>query len=246
MANVFGSWQVPLAFWGLLAIIAAIVWRLVVRSEQSTMTGGLDGDESNEETVTLGALPWRSRWGWILAFFYGGASFLYFAMITWLAPLYQSLGWSEELAGALLTVFTIAEIGGTLGVIILSDRYRDRRPAFVVTLLGCVVGYGAIALVPLTHPWLWVIVTGIGQGGLFNLALVLPIDYAPTPDSTGQVSSMVLGVGYLLASVGPVVVGWLHDFLGGYKVSFLTLVGTSVIMLGVSLRFRPGDEIRNI
>lgn len=246
LANVFGSWQAPLAFWGLLAIVAAIVWRLVVRGEPSTMIDGLDGDESNEETVTLSALPWRSWWGWILALFYGGASFLYFAMITWLAPLYQSLGWSEELSGALLTVFTVAEIGGTLGVIILSDRYPDRRPALVVTLLGCVVGYGAIALVPLTHPWLWVVVSGIGQGGLFNLALVLPVDYAPTPNATGQVSSMVFGVGYLLASIGPVVVGWLHDFLGGYEVSFLVLGGISIVMLGASLRFRPGDEIKNI
>lgn len=246
LANVFGSWQAPLAFWGLLAIVTAIVWRPVARGEQPRTTGGFDPDESSETTVTLSTLPWRSWWAWILALFYGGASFLYFTTLTWIPPLYQSLGWSEELSGTLLTVFTVAEIGGTLGVIILSDRYPDRRPALVVTLLGCVVGYGAIALVPLTHPWLWMVVAGIGQGGLFNLALVLPVDYAPSPSATGKVSSMVLGIGYLLASLGPVVIGKLHDLLGGYETSFLMLVGISVVMLVVSLRFRPSDEIRNI
>ncbi len=158
LANVFGSWQGPLAFWAVLAIVAAVVWRPVARSEHSGTTSGRDRDEPREEKVTLRTLSWRNWWVWVLALFYSGVAFLYFSTLTWLAPLYQSLGWSEELSGALLTIFTVAEIGGTLGVVILSDRSPDRRPALVVTLLACGVGYGAIALVPLTHP------LGLGGG----------------------------------------------------------------------------------
>ena len=243
--QMFGSWSIALASWGVLAVIAAIIWRLVVRKRPATVDQA-DDSETVEGEVSATQLPWRSRWAWILSIFYGGSAFLYFATLTWLAPFYQTLGWSKELSGFLLTVFTVAEIGGTLGVAFLTSLTSDRRPALVLTLVSCVIGFGAMAVVPLVNPWVWATVAGIGIGGLFDLTLLLPIDYAPSPEVTGRLSSMVVGIGYLLSSLGPIVIGRLRSISNGYEIPFILLVGICVLMLIVSLWIRPDKTIKTV
>jgi CP family cyanate transporter-like MFS transporter len=246
LENILGTWTAALAVWGVLAVVAVVVWGPVAWGKRPPTIDGSNREELVTERVTVTQLPWRSWWAWILALFLGGSSFLYFATLTWLAPFYQSLGWSTELSGILLTVFTIGEIGGTLSVTAFTDRFPDRRPAFALTLGACILGFGAMALVPLAYPWIWAIVAGGGIGGLFDLTLVLPIDYAPTAEGTSRLSSMVIGVGYLLSALGPLVVGILRGLIGGYEISFFVFIGICVVMLIVSLRFRPGDTIQNV
>ncbi|WP_081704415.1 CynX/NimT family MFS transporter [Natrinema sp. J7-1] len=243
--QMFGSWPIALASWSLLAGAAAIIWKLVVRKRPATVDR-TDDSGVVEGEVSATQLPWRSRWAWILSIFYGGSAFLYFATLTWLAPFYQTLGWSEELSGFLLTVFTVAEIVGTLGVAFLTSLTSDRRPALVLTLVLCVIGFGAMAAIPLANPWVWAAIAGIGVGGLFDLTLLLPIDYAPTPEVTGKLSSMVVGIGYLLSALGPIVIGRLRSVSNGYEIPFILLVGICVVMLIVSLWIRPDKTIKTV
>lgn len=246
LKNSLGTWTAALAVWGVLAVVAAVVWGSVAWGKRPPTTGGSNREESVKERVTVTQLPWRSRWAWILALYLGGSSFLYFATLTWVAPLYQSLGWSGKLSGILLTVFTIGEIVGTLGATVFTDRFTDRRPVLVLTLGACIIGFGGMAVIPLAYPWVWVIVAGSGIGGLFDLTLVFPIDYAPTSEATGRLSSMVIGVGYSLSALGPIVVGGLRGLTGGYKIPFFVLIGICVVMLVISPLFRPGKTIQNM
>lgn len=246
LENSLGTWTAALAVWGVLAVVAAVVWAPVAWGTRPPTTGPSNTEKSVTERVTVRQLPWRSWWAWILALYLGGSSFLYFATLTWVAPLYQSLGWSAKLAGLLLTVFTIGEILGTLGVTVFTDRFTDRRPVLVLTLGACILGFGAMAVVPLAHPWVWAVVAGSGIGGLFDLTLVFPIDFAPSSEATGRLSSMVIGVGYLLSALGPVVIGRLRGLTGGYEIPFFVLVGICVVMLAISPRFQPGETIQNM
>jgi MFS transporter, CP family, cyanate transporter len=88
------------------------------------------------------------------------------------------------------------------------------------------------------------IVLGLGAGGLFPLALTLPLDYSADADEAGRLIAMTFFVGYIVAAVGPVAVGALRDATGGYAVPFVTLAALSVGMLAASLRFRPQPNSR--
>jgi CP family cyanate transporter-like MFS transporter len=87
--------------------------------------------------------------------------------------------------------------------------------------------------------WTWVIVLGLGIGGLFPLALTLPLDYSADADEAGRLTAMTFFVGYVVAAVGPVAVGTLRDATGGYAVPFVALAALSVGMLVASFRFGP-------
>jgi CP family cyanate transporter-like MFS transporter len=101
--------------------------------------------------------------------------------------------------------------------------------------------------VPLATPWAplaWVVVLGLGVGGLFPLALTLPLDYSADAEEAGRLTAMTFFVGYVVAAVGPVAVGALRDATGGYAVPFVALAALSVGMLAASLRFRPQPDSR--
>jgi CP family cyanate transporter-like MFS transporter len=80
-------------------------------------------------------------------------------------------------------------------------------------------------------------VLGLAAGGQLALGLTLLVDLAPTPVDSARLSGMALGVGFLVASTGPVLAGALHDVVGEYRAPFLVLagLGAATMLCGVSL-----------
>lgn len=236
LVNTLGSWPIALAAWSSLAVIAALVWTPVMRLARSS--------PDTEPTIASSRLPWRHPLVWALALFFVGQTILFYSMLTWLAPLYVDLGWSPERAGFLLTVAMGGQLVGSLCVTAFIDRFPDRRPVFAVVLTASAVGLAAIAFVPLVAPWFWAVLLGFGTAGSFALGLTLPVEYAPTPDTAGLLSSVVLGIGYLVGAFGPFVIGWMRGLTGGYQVPFSGLAVLSVIMLVGAIGFRPDRTIK--
>jgi cyanate permease len=50
---------------------------------------------------------------------------------------------------------------------------------------------------------------------------------------------MGFGIGYLLASLGPVVAGALRDMTGTYAAPFALYAGICVLLMALSVRFVP-------
>ena len=229
-----GFWPGALAVWSLLAAVAAVFWLpLASRARSSPRREGL-----HERT----RLPWRSGQAWSVALFFGAESCLFFSSLTWIAPLYIDQGLDEGRAGLLLVVFALVRVPSAFLFPALADRSRDRRPWLALTLILTTFGFCALGLVPLVTSWAplaWVVVLGLGIGGLFPLALTLPLDYSADADEAGRLTAMTFFVGYIVAAVGPVAVGVLRDATGGYAVPFVALAMLSVGMFFASFRFRP-------
>jgi CP family cyanate transporter-like MFS transporter len=144
----------------------------------------------------------------------GLQSLLYYAALTWLAPLYVDAGWSAGRAGLLLGLFSFTQIFSALAVPALADRTGDHRPWLALSVGTATVMLAAFGLAPTAAPWLWAALLGLGVGGMFALALTLLVKLAPTPAEAASLSGMALLVGYLLAATGPVLAGALYDAAG--------------------------------
>ncbi|WP_311173418.1 CynX/NimT family MFS transporter [Halobellus ordinarius] len=233
LSSLLGSWPAALATWGLLALVALAVWRPVTGGAPTrTETGN-----ASERSV------WRDPLSWYLTLYFGGNAVVYFSVLAWLPPRYVALGWSAQSAGLVLTVFTAAEFFGTLGFARLAEDRPDRRVPLGLTVVASAVGLGGVAALPLAAPWLWSIVGGLGVGGMFGLCLTLPVDYTSAGDVTAKVTSLVLGVGYLVGAGGPVAIGWLVDLLGGFALAFWALTGVCILLLVATSGLYPGREI---
>ncbi|HEU4397734.1 MAG TPA: MFS transporter [Actinomycetota bacterium] len=236
-----GSWAPALAVWALPAAAALAVWRQVAVPPGSGPPTG--SGPAGEASPPRGGSPWRSGLAWRVTLYTGLQSLLFYAALTWLAPLYQARGWSAERAGALLAVFSLTQLVATLGLPVLADRTGDRRPWIALSVSACTAGLLAVAVAPLAAPWLVAAVIGFGTGGQFAMALTLLVDAAADPAASRRLSGMAFLVGYLLAAAGPAAVGGLYDATGGFTAAFLGLTGIGVVTLAFGVSVRRGAVV---
>jgi CP family cyanate transporter-like MFS transporter len=233
------SWRAALAIWSVPAALALAVW-LAVRpaaarpsARAAVRSGAGDGSVAPAPDGREWS-PWRDRGAWMVTLYMGGQSLLYYAPLAWLAARYTDLGWSAGEAGGLLALFSATQVLSAL--VAPSLARRDPRPAIAGSLLITIAFLALIGVAPLSAPAVWAALLGIGVGANFALALTVVGQIAPTPAATPKASGMAFFVGYLLASIGPVAVGFLHDRTGGFRTPYLVLAafGLPVLVAGLA------------
>lgn len=233
LADRFGSWQASLGSWSVVALVGLLAWAPVATRARPHYVPDEQG---------AGRLPWRHPTAWMTAGYLALQSICFFSAVAWLAPTYLEQGWSRADAGYLTAAFSgVQVLSGLLGPVI-SDKVHDLRyllvPAATLNVVGCLgVHYGPE--VTTWAPWLWVVVTGLGQGAAFALGLVLLVSYAATPSASGRLTGMCFLVAYSTASLGPLAMGAVRDVTGDLSLVWLILGVVGAGQAAVALRLRP-------
>lgn len=237
LQTVFGSWTWALAAWGLLGIIGLIAWFPVMNVGASRTQSGPDVRDDSSSS-----LPLRNAMAWRATIFLGITANFFFIGITWIPARYVALGWPEGRGGILLTVFILAGLIGMFSISAFGDRTLDRRPWIASMGVFVLVGTAAIGIVPTQFPWLFVAIFGIGSGGLFTLALMLPTDFAVDTHATVRLSTMVFAGGYLLAGIGPYVIGFFLDIGISYGNVFVGMAFGAIALGVLSIPFSTANR----
>lgn len=232
-----GAWTLALGGWGLLGVVGVIAWLPITRRPKATQDPAV-----NPGTESLIRLPLSRPLSWGLTVFHGIVASIFFMTVTWLPARYVAVGWSESRAGLLLSVFIITGLGGMLSIAAFGDRSSDRR-GWIWGMLACVVlGVVPIGMAPFWFPWITTTVFGIGSGGLFTLALMLPADYGVDATATDRLSAMVFAGGYFVAATGPYAFGLLLDLDIMYSTLFSSF-GVAALGAGaLAAWFSPGRD----
>jgi CP family cyanate transporter-like MFS transporter len=220
-----GSWAPALAFWSLPAALAALAWGLQMRSAAA---------DPVRRAVAVRGL-WRDPLAWQVTLFMGLQSALAYVVFGWLVPILRDRGLDAVQAGLALSVSVMAQAAASLVAPSLATRGKDQRLANVAAvglcqagLLGCM--YGPIATV-----WLWSLLLGLAQGALISLALTIIVLRSPDAQMAAQLSSMTQGVGYLIASAGPLLAGLLHGWTGSWNSVAVFCVAIGFVQVPIAL-----------
>jgi MFS transporter, CP family, cyanate transporter len=200
-----GDWRLTLASWGALTLAAAALWTTQLR-------------RMHRETGTGRNTLWRSGIAWSITVFMGMQSLIFFTFTAWLPEFLIDRGMSPAAAGAQLALAQVASLLMSLLAPIIAVRYSDQRAVTAAMLAICAVGFVGL-LATDTHPAVWAVCVMLGPGGSLSLALLFMVLRSSSTAQTGQVSGMAQSVGYLLAAVGPVLIGGLHDATGSWTVA---------------------------
>lgn len=210
-AQFFGQrWQAGLALWALPVVIALLVWLPLLAPRRERRASGGAAAEPAPQSL------WRNPLAWKVTLFMGLQSSLAYSIFGWLPLILESRGASPLLAGLMLSGSLAAQLLTALTGPILATAWRDQRPAIALFLGLTLIGLLTCLFAPLSQAWLWVVVLGLGQGGSFSVALALIVLRSRDAGSAGRLSGMVQGVGYTVASLGPLGVGILHDWRGDW------------------------------
>lgn len=225
MDRWLGSWASALGLWAVPAFIALLVW--LPRAAAPMAVSGIRPPRPRG--------LWSDRLAWQVTFFMGLQSALAYIVFGWLAPILRDRGLSPVHAGLALSISIVAQAVASLVAPSLATLGRDQRPAVAVLSLLCVASLLGCLYAPLGSVWVWAVLLGFSQGGLFPIALMLIVLRAPDAHLTRHLSSMAQGVGYVLASAGPLVAGLLHTAMGNWTGVAVLVVGLGGAMLAAGL-----------
>lgn len=211
------SWAAGLGIWLVPALLAALIWL------PQTMT--LHG--AHRQTYRVRGML-RDPLAWQVTLFMGLQSSLAYIVFGWLPSILISRGQTPAEAGFMLSVSILIQLPSALLAPWLATRGRDQRLAVVSLMLLTLTGLFGCLLAPVGGLWGWAVILGLGQGGMFAVALTLIVLRSRDAHVAANLSSMAQGFGYTLASMGPLAVGLVHAWTGGWNA-----VGWVFAVLGI-------------
>ncbi|WP_236558740.1 MFS transporter [Arthrobacter sp. 9V] len=233
-----GNLSSALAVWAVPALLGAF---LIHRAEGLPSGRLMDveafttttGDAPSSAVTSKSALPLRKqRTAWAVTAFFGLQAMLYFAITSWLAVYLVSRGLVPADAAALLAWFSLAGLPASLLAPVLAGRpviLRIMAPGLGLFVAAALLG---VLMAPVELQFLMVGILGVVQSAGFGLAMALVVIRSDGPRSAGRLSAMSQGLGFALASLGPLFAGLLHAMTGGWELTFWMLSAEAVVLAG--------------
>ena len=222
VADEFGGWRVGLGAWTVLAVATLIPWLRFLGHDLHVDVGSA--------ALTLRGLT-RSRIAWATAFCFGAQSAQAYAQFGWFPAILHDGGLSPGTAGAMQGLLSAVGIPTTLALPALI-RWAGPRPILPWTFAALVmIGWAGVLIEPATFAAVWAILLGIG-GCAFTWTLTMIGRRARTPDGTAALSGFAQSIGYVIAGLGPLGTGLLHDATGTWTVPVVVLL-VAALPIGV-------------
>ncbi len=239
------SVRISLGLWAAPAILAAVLWLPQLRyrtvpgdgqpGQAIQATAARPGDAVVPGAAAVrpagGLAMGRSGLAWQVTLFMGLQSLSYYATLSWFPTMFRDRGVSAVHAGDLLALMNFGNAVTCLLVPVLAHRAADQRKlaiaAMAVTgagIAGAVFGPGGLAPE-------FIALLGLGQGATLGLAIFYTMARAPDPVTAASLSAFSQGAGYLLASAGPLTIGFLHDATGGWAMPGVVLLAVTAAEL---------------
>ena len=169
----------------------------------------------------------RTRQFWAVSVVYFIAWYATLSIIVHIAPYAIDSGISMTQAAGIVSVIGAVSIAGRLTMGSTGDKLGNRR-ALIICFMILTVALSWLLLVK--SPWmlyLFAVVYGFAHGGFFAIMSPLVAELFGTT-SHGVNLGMVLFLGQIGGSMGPVVTGLIFDVTHSYQLAFLILIAASL------------------
>lgn len=222
-----GSYFFALSIWSILALIGLVAWFLA-------MKGQMEGPQINSVKAKSQRnqmkSPWKSRKAWLFLLFFGLQSSAFFSIITWLAPIATSSGLTLLQAGTLLSIMTTVQIFFNILLPLLMERFPARKFWLLLILVA-----GMLAVVLFwtgVHSLMWVgaFIMGIPLGGLFPIALLLPLDETETAEDASSWTAMMQTGGFIIGGLLPFLIALVFDWTANHQYTLAIIMLLYVMM----------------
>lgn len=225
VAHALGSSALGLGTWVLPALLALVVWMLASRG------AGVDAVLSAPASTDRRPLPSGT---WALTGFFALQAITSYIIMGWLPAITVGIGIPPARAGVLLGVVMMASIPAGIAAVSISHTLTGVRIGVVAVSLTTIAGALGLLLAPAVAPEAWAVLLGIGMAA-FPLILALIARAGSGAADSARVSGVAQGVGYALATFGPLGAGAWHGLGGDWGPVLVVLALAAAVQLGVGL-----------
>jgi CP family cyanate transporter-like MFS transporter len=225
LARALGvDWRWAVGTWLVLALAALALWLPVAGTGRDRRTNGPPPEGHGSWSLLRQPLARQ------VTAYIGLQSVQFYSIGAWLPTLLADAGVPVSEGGLLLGLANVIGAVGALLAPAQAGRMRTQRPLILAVSLAYVVGIGGLLVAPAGATLVWVAAFGLAQGSGFALALTLIALRSPTPLVAARLGGVAQCLGYLLAALGPLVLGALHDGTDGWTWPLALLLAAVVPM----------------
>lgn len=219
------GWKTTLIVWGIPVVLAIAIWLYMLKYSKGNQTE-LNQVHQSDHRI------WRSSLAWQIAFFLGLQSFLFYVTVAWLPAILHDKGVSIGTAGWLLSFTQFIGLPFSFMVPVIAGRFRSQQWIAAALGLSSLAGFGGL-LLDTSFPvmLLFIVLLGIGLGGSFPLALTFIAIRARDVKQAAELSGMSQSIGYVLAAVGPLFIGYLYDLTHLWNTPIITLSIITILLM---------------
>lgn len=233
------SWNAALAIWSVFALMGIIVWIPIIKKSKQSQ------EPLEKSASQKSRLPWGNRYVWLLMVMFGLQSGVYYSLATWLAPKVQDMGYNDAYAATTVTIFSVMQMICSFIIPIIINNSVKRKPWMLLCASSSFIGILMLILGGIS-PIFCATLTGIGAGGLFPLAMILPLDATTTPKEASEWTAMIQFGGYIISGIIPMLVGVIKDMTNTFDVALITLLLIIIIIMVLTLKVKTKMESATI
>lgn len=233
------GWRNALASWGVLVVLTILIWLPELRSEDAFSC-------ETEDLIQSDTSIWKSKLAWWVTLFMGTQSLLFYCLVTWLPSIVLSKGISAETSGYITLFFQLIGLPATLVMPLLADKFKEQR--IISTVSSSFYLIGMILLLSTKNLDIILLATaflGLGMGGSISLSISFISLRTPNSKKTAELSGMSQSAGYLLAAVGPTLIGFIFDKTNSWTLPIGIFIIAIILLILIGLK-AGADEVTDL
>jgi MFS transporter, CP family, cyanate transporter len=221
VAHLAGSWRGGLGVWAATALVALVPWAALAAHDRNL--------DRQRRAISFRDVA-RTRIGWAMTVLFGLQSLQAYSIFGWFAQLWRDNGYSAGHAGLLVGIVAAVSIPLSLWLPAWCARL-DSQVGLMTAVLTCYLAGYALLLVD-AHAFAIPAALLIGVGcTIFPLVLTLIGLRTHTADGTAALSGFTQSLGYLMAALGPFLIGTIYGHTGTWTVPLWLLLALVVPLI---------------
>ncbi|MDO5078975.1 MAG: MFS transporter [Streptococcus minor] len=232
------SWQTFVILLTLLVAIAAVIWLPNWRYNHRF---------AQPSTHTKQSSLWKNKAALNFLLFGGLQSLLFYTEMTWLPTIAQTAGLSKAEGGLLAGIFNLISIPVSMIIPAIVSRLNNSQRAWFMSGISLLTVIGLILMLMAPANFVfWIIISlilGLSVGALFPYMMLSFTLKTSDGQATARLSGMVQSGGYLLASIGPVLLGYSFPVFGTWKPLIFALLAVTLVMIVSIIAIEKHDTI---
>ncbi|PAF47567.1 hypothetical protein BKH46_03845 [Helicobacter sp. 12S02634-8] len=210
------GWANALALWVVIAILALLLWypHLGGRRKYQRPT-----PSSNHSTAI-----YKSPTAWWITLFMGVQSLIFYSVVAWFPSILIARGYGLHFASNMTLLYQFCSIPVAFFAPMLIAKIQNKNRFFFIASLCAMYAFAFVILYFQSSPMMVFVATlllAFPMGGVFGIALLFISMKASLPQNVAHLSGMAQSIGYLIAAIGPILLGFVYDFTESWKPSLV-------------------------
>lgn len=227
------GWQAALFVWITPAVTGLIIWLFVYKkSRKDKHEKQVRFFESKQRSSI-----WKSKLAWKVALFMGFQSLIFYVTISWLPELLMDEGMRKATAGYMLSYFQLLGIPISFMIPMIAVQMKSQKGLVLANNILYIIGIVILLFKPSFALIIFAIsLIGIASSANFALSLSFLSIRAKNAKDAAELSGMAQSIGYLLAAIGPIFIGFIYDITHAWTVPLIILIGITFIIIYVGMQ----------